>query len=137
MLKRPENYCCICDELLPEETSVCSSEACQQIDRECAEYWESERKALWWMAFRKCFRQRCKGLDGVSGRVARWFYSLKCFACLLIDRTATESYYDHVEVATLYSNQLYAGWEAGWVQVGHGVFRNWFYEIVEDGDWNM
>lgn len=104
------------------------------------EYMRVGRHNLW-VGVKKAFVERCKGDEEWSlTRWGRLFYTAKCLLCVLLCRKWKHKYGDYpddVEVSTIYERTLYAGWEAGWLKVGHGVFKGWFYHVTTDGDWWM
>jgi len=105
------------------------------------EAYDEEYRQNLWKGFKRAFIDRCKRDDNWDlTRFERWFYTAKSIFCVifrLIQKEKHGKYPDHVEVSTIYCNQLYAGWEGCWLQVGHGIFSNWFFSVETDGDWNM
>jgi len=74
---------------------------------------------------------------------ARVWYPLKLILCICFRlhpnerRHGKHCDHDNVCVVTIHSAQLYAGWEATYLEVGHGIFRNWYFSLEKDGDWWM
>lgn len=92
---------------------------------------------------RMSLEERCKN-DGHYGyrtdRLYRWFHVFKLFVCWLLRRHWHSGYGNHPDVimtALIYHRPTYAGWEEQWIEVGEGVFRNWFYQVQHDSDWTM
>jgi hypothetical protein len=89
---------------------------------------------------RAAFRERAKCDDNWElGWLGRWWHTAKLAICVLLgrDNSPDDSYGRGVEVAIYHYQDLYAGWESESIRVGHGVFRNWWFEIHRDGDWWM
>ncbi len=88
---------------------------------------------------RKAFIDPCR--DETNWCLPRWqeyLYAIKIWLCALLGLEKVYSWSDDViEVVTIESHQLYAGWSARFAVVGLGLFSNWGYEIHEDGDWWM
>jgi hypothetical protein len=135
-----QSRCLFCDTPGP---IVCGAPKCQKYDREIQEDQDRAAREDLRAAIRAAFSQRCKpsARDWNLRRSERWFYTAKCLLCVLLRREgrpkSVKSYAEAIEVGCHHNAKLYAGWEARWIQVGHGVLRNWWYEIVEDGEWNM
>ncbi len=102
---------------------------------------KAQRRSELWTGIKMAFIERCKNDQEWSlNRMERLFYTAKCLICILFFRGWKRKYGDYpddVEVSTIYARELYAGWEACWLKVGHGVSKNWFYHITTDGDWWM
>jgi len=74
--------------------------------------------------------------------IANILYSIKYLLCIFLELNPKEKHgkdyeLDLVEVANIEYNTLYAGWESTDAYAGRGLFKNWFYQINSDGDWNM
>ena len=81
----------------------------------------------------KIIKHRCKPDDSYSlSRVQRWFYTLKCLICLLLNRHGDLWGKDHVDVAVLRSYSHY-DWIS--VVVGHGYFKNWYYDKYRESSY--
>lgn len=132
--------CHYCDRRALNGEITCGSEKCLQIERELNE----ERKRVDREQLRKAvisaIRDRCKCDENWGlNRLQRWFYTGKFLACVLFRLRRCRDYKedDPVEVGRFHYQELYAGWEADWCVVGHGVLKGWFYQLEHDGDWNM
>lgn len=71
---------------------------------------------------------------------AKIFYLVKCFLCVMFClrvKTKHGAFPNEVDISCPYYETLYAGWEQEVLVVGHGVCSGWWYEVVNDGDWNM
>ncbi len=132
--------CYYCDDPAIQGQITCGSEKCLQIDREMEEErirFEKEevRKAL--KAALEC---RCKD-DGEYGlnSLQRWFYTVKLLLCVLfrLRRCQRDCEECPVNVCCYYHSKTYGGWQAGYIVVGHGVFKSWFYDLENDGDSSM
>lgn len=98
---------------------------------------------------KNALKQRCKCESNYSlNRFWRWFYTFKCLFCYVYEWQFDhrkyrkhgdwrDSYPDTIHVADIYFVKTYAGWDAGWLEVGYGVFENWFIRVEEDSEWNM
>jgi hypothetical protein len=131
------DFCFFCG---TEGPIVCDSPKCQQHDKETREWERSEycrkvRAGVW-----SAFRDRCK-CDGNWGlnRCQRWWYVLKLLICVVsrLSYHGDKCYPDCVEVGCFHSAKLYAGWEADWIRVGHGLFTGWWFDLHHDGEWEM
>jgi len=68
----------------------------------------------------------------------RWWYAIKACVCLLLNRRRAKAYGDSVVVA---ADNLRVGYHVEWglmriwdvMLVGHGLFRNWWYETDRFG----
>ena len=97
------------------------------------------------LALRCSLKQWCKHEENFTlNWFSRVFYTLKCIFCVLIKRQRIYSpdlekpiFLGGIVVAQHHYQKLYAGWEERTLEVGKGVFSNWWYEICTDGDWNM
>lgn len=93
------------------------------------------------LAVEQALVQRCKqNNEWDLNRFLRWFYTLKLLICVLLNRTEPRNgklYPNEVDVAQHHYQKLYAGWEARWISVGHGIFTQWWFAIRSDGDWDM
>lgn len=133
--------CWFCGVALDTDYPVCGKAECQLHDRDLRDDLERTHRQWVWTGFRRAFVDRCK-IDGNWSlrRAWRWFYTLKAVLCVLLrreGRPAGERYPEHVEVSQVFLNKLYAGWEGCWLVVGYGVFRNWWFDVDSDGEWNM
>lgn len=99
---------------------------------------------------RQALRERCGAEENWCwswDKTTRLFYTLKACVCLLLGRSGKSSYktadgdwvfLDTVSVAGL-NFRKDTHWEytpsASWdeLAVGHGLFRNWFYETYWNG----
>lgn len=121
---------------------VCDSPECQEWDRELTAdqeraLAESTRKAFFAAAKQRCSPER----DWQLSTIEKWFYTLKCLVCIWLGWSepfnSSAGRGDRIEVGNYHYARLYAGWEASWVSVGKGVFRQWWYALESDGDWWM
>lgn len=97
-------------------------------------------------AVRCAIVQRCKEEENWRRhRLSRHWYTVKCLLCVCLKRSRklaqedSMAYYrkDKVIVAMHEFSKSYGGWDERTIEVGKGVFRNWWYEICTDGDWYM
>lgn len=113
----------------------------EDIEEEIRKEYRAQRRHELWTGVKRAFVDRCKyDQEWRLNRFERFFYTFKCLACVLFRRDWKQkygNYPDYVEVSTIYARTLYAGWEACWLTVGHGIFKNWFYMVETDGDWCM
>lgn len=122
------------------ERGMCPAPKCQHYLIEMDWELDQEYRQRKWNGFRRAFIHRCKIEQNWSlHRAARWFYTVKALMCLLLDRRepAGLQYPDKIEVAEIDFHWLYAGWSQDILSVGHGVFRQWWYSLDHDYDWNM
>ena len=131
--------CFFCDK--PGDV-VCDSPSCRHEDRELRKSLNKAHRQELRAAFFAAIRDRCKTDENVKlHRIARWFYTAKCLACVLLgwsrNHEKTPSYPDAIEVGQHHYARLYAGWEARWIEVGQGLLSQWWYELNSDGEWNM
>lgn len=115
----------------------CGSPECLKHEREADRYERSKWWHLWRLAVKATLRDRCNN-SYVGWQ--KWFYTFKCLYCLMVfrERPATvRDYPDAVEAGLLYSEQIYGGWRAGWIEVGYGIFSQWWFEIVTDSEINL
>lgn len=118
---------------------VCNSPECQKHDRDLKEDYEIQQRKMRADAFRAALSDRCKSDRNFGlNRFWRWFYTAKLVVCIWFDWRGSSGFCsDNVCVASFNHQKLYAGWSEEYAFVGHGVFTNWFWEYLEDGDWNM
>lgn len=97
------------------------------------------RRGMW-----LAFVDACTDDDDKPNWFARHvWYPVKLNLCVILRLRPSEKRHgksfqrDNVHVVTVHYAKLYAGWESDWLDVGRGVFRNWFYKLEHDGDWNM
>ncbi len=121
-----------------EGAAVCDSPECQQYDRELSEYLEEEARSDLHAAVRAALVKRCKDdWNDKLNRCQRWFYTAKCLLCVMLrweGRPAKPVCPDRVVVACHHYAKLYAGWESRHIEVGRGVFTQWWFQIESDGD---
>lgn len=120
---------------------VCNKAKCQREMRLLHDEEEKMYQADLNLAVEHALIQRCKHNNEWNlNRFWRWFYTLKLLICVMLNRTEPRNgnlYPNEVDVAQHHYRKLYAGWEARWISVGHGIFTQWWFAIRSDGDWNM
>lgn len=97
-----------------------------------------------WKAFRNAIAGRCSDCQERShSRLSGFLHAIKAMICILLgwkwkSKDNGNDWYraDKTEVLMFDYRTLYAGWEANFLTVGYG-WRNWWYSIDSDGDWNM
>lgn len=95
-----------------------------------------------WQGLQLSLVERCKKESNYTDltRLQRWGYVLKLFICFALKRhwkPCYGNYPDVVMTALIYHRPTYAGWEEEWIEVGHGLWKNWFYQLNRDSEWNM
>ena len=135
-------HCFFCDKL--STSIVCDDPKCQSYNNDVMQSLEEAYRQDRKDAFRAAVRQRANlSVNQPISRISRWFYTAKCLFCILFDRHRTynnsgiEPYTPTIEIATFHYQKLYAGWEESFVQTGHGLLTNWWYEIIHDGEWEL
>lgn len=141
------------DELpkLREQIQVLQSEAwessndAKKLRRDCIKAETAHYQRQCRIAIRMAFQQACKPEDDYR---LNWFsrqvwYPIKLLICIWLQLHPQEEKHgkwycrEGIDVATLHYSPTYAGWECDWVEVGRGVFRNWWFQIEHDSEWNM
>lgn len=133
-----------------EETEDLWDGMSEEEEKEMWAEHESYKREQLNLGAKNAIKQRCKGDTNYSlNRFWRWFYTFKCLFCYLYewefkpDTTHRQhgdwrdQYPDVVAVADISFQRTYAGWDAAWLEVGYGVFENWFIRVQEDSEWNM
>jgi len=112
-------------------------------DAELDRYYRDEARHNYWMAVWGALSQSAKFHDNYSlNWWGRMFYSAKAVVCLLLRRRGSPTYKDNiVGVIALWDIVSMAGydnppWAESWMQldVGHGIFGNWWYDIMWDAN---
>lgn len=85
-------------------------------------------------ALQTAFAQRCKHEDNRRmNRLKRWFYTMKAVICLLLNRRNSLWPAEGYEVSYFnYQSGYHYSWDE--FRVGEGIFRNWHYDIYNNGD---
>jgi hypothetical protein len=95
------------------------------------------------LAVRCAIKDRCKNQsDYFLNRLQRWFYTAKVLICVFLNRYRivrddSDPYPQEVEVTCHHFAKLYAGWESRSLHVGCGYFSQWWYQVENDGEWNI
>ena len=133
-----QERCFFCDK---PGAIVCDSSECQKHDKDVRDDMELARLQTLRSAVKAVLKQRGKESNSCNvppHRFVRWFYVCKFLICVAIGWSGCgNAWSDEVELAHFDYHKLYAGWECEYARVGHGVFTNWWYHILHDGDWNM
>ena len=107
--------------------------------------WDMEERADKRRAFCLALSGRCKDCQDYShGAVSGILHSIKAMLCIMLGwkwKAKTDFGLDwyraeKTEVLMFDYQTLYAGWDAKFLSVGYG-WKNWWYSIDSDGDWNM
>ena len=67
-------------------------------------------------------------------------YIIKLWICYMLNlgwRTSHGNYPETLCAVLIHHTKTYAGWEEEYIEVGHGLFKNWFYRHFSDSEWNM
>jgi hypothetical protein len=68
------------------------------------------------------------------------FYIIKLYICYWLGwgwQKHHGEYPDDLCAVLVHHTKTYAGWEEHAITVGYGIFRNWFYDLKRDSEWNM
>ncbi len=130
-------HCYFCNE--PSSDIVCDSPECQKEDAEIRKNIREAEEIKLRVGIKKAFAERAKCEDDYClNRAQRWFYTFKCIICAKTNRrrpVSAGNYPTVIKVSTIYFNGTWpSDWEAAWLQVGHGIFKQWWYDILEDGE---
>lgn len=77
----------------------------------------------------------CQESDDYMPQWKRWAYFIKAMLCYAFGLFG-HSGYDYIEVVTTqYTGSPHGwSWSARYVIVGEGLFRNWFIDLIHDGE---
>lgn len=130
--------CWFCDDNASEV--VCAATICQQRYKD----WEMDELQAYYAhvrtGMRAAWQQRGKDEDNYALTwLERWWYLFKLWICVAFELTDSgpEAYPEAIEMACYHHAKLYAGWEADWIRVGHGIFTGWWFDLHHDGEWEL
>ncbi len=111
------------------------------FQKEMTRYWQDMDRHDKRMAILTAFRERARNHDNYSlNRFQRWFYAVKAILCVLLGRSVDfsykDSYVDEIASWDVSSFSSQDGYCYSWTElrVGYGIFSNWRYDIIHDGN---
>lgn len=99
--------------------------------------WQMRAKGLTAVLAQRCDEEFGNSPDQLALRVA---YTVKAVLCLAFLREGWHPSlgdYQYITAASFDYMPTYAGWEAQFVHVAEPWWKNFYYTIEQDGDWNM
>jgi len=116
------------------------SEEYDRLMREIAEEEDEYKSAL---VRDNIHRARLDRFKDESTELTEWertFHIIKLWICYVLGwgwEPKHGQYPDALCAVLIAHRPTYGGWEEDWIEVGHGFFRNWFYQLEHDSDWTM